>query len=71
MMIRSCGMSEATLIAATSSVSNSMVSALRRSGRFKVTTVIRGVCFSMRRTGIAGRLKGYKVKGSSDEGLKR
>src|SRR5213078_1530580 len=39
-------------IAAVSSVINSMVSALRRSGRLSVRTVSCGVCFSTRTTGM-------------------
>jgi len=41
-----------TLIAAISSFSNSIVSELRRSGRFNVITVICGDCFSTRRSGM-------------------
>jgi hypothetical protein len=39
-------------MALDNSVSNSRVSAFRRSGRLRVTTVICGDCFSIKRTGM-------------------
>src|SRR2546423_8014452 len=56
MRIRSRGSSDATLIAATSSLNNWIDNALRRSGRFSVKTVTCGECFSMRTTGIGDDL---------------
>src|SRR6266480_1951319 len=55
MSTRSLVWSDETLIAATSSLSSSSVSALRRSGRFNVTIVIWGLCFSINTTGIFQR----------------
>src|SRR6266567_2267310 len=53
MRTRSCGSSEETLIAAVNSFSNSIVRALRRSGRLRVTIAICGLCFSINTTGIS------------------
>src|SRR5205823_4865222 len=59
--IRCSGCSDATLMAAHNSVSSSIVSAFRRSGRLKVTTLICGDSFSTKTTGMGFGYKSYIV----------
>src|SRR5207248_11736342 len=63
--MRSLVSSEASLIEAISSVSSWIDKALRRSGRFRVMTVICGVFFSTRTTGIFLRLQRRKPRASA------